>query len=200
MVSSKENKMKKFLLISIAIIICVVAYGVKVVNQAVRLDELVVANWAQVNNQFQRRFDLIPNIVETVKGYATHEEDTLTKVIEMRAAASKMVVNVNDVASMKKYMAAQNELGGVLSRLMAVSEAYPDLKANQNFLALQSELEGTENRLAVARRDYIQSVKEYNIMLRVFPSSMIIRTFTDLEPKANFEAFPEAQTAPKVQF
>ena len=195
--------MKKFLLVILVLVAIAVAaatYCIKVINRAVLLDELTSAEWAQVNNQFQRRFDLIPNLVETVKGYTAHEQDTLTKVIEMRASASKMVVNINDPSSVQKYMNMQGELGSALSRLMAVAEAYPELKADQSFLRLQSELEGTENRLAVARRDYIHRVKEYNILLRVFPSGFIIRTFTDLEPKANFEAPKEAQVAPKVKF
>lgn len=192
--------MKKIVLFVCGFIVLGIIYGVHVVNSAVRLDESVAAAWAQVENQYQRRFDLIPNLVNTVKGYTQHEQDTLAQVVEARASATKVQVDINDAASLQKYMTAQNELGGVLSRLMAVAEAYPDLKANQNFLSLQAQLEGTENRIAVARRDYIQLVKEYNMMLRVFPSGWIIHQFTDLTPKAAFEAPSEAQVVPKVEF
>lgn len=192
--------MKKIVLFICGFIALGIIYGVHVVNSAVRLDESVTAAWAQVENQYQRRFDLIPNLVNTVKGYTQHEQDTLAQVVEARASATKVQVDINDAASLQKYMTAQNELGGVLSRLMAVAEAYPDLKANQNFLSLQAQLEGTENRIAVARRDYIQLVREYNMMLRVFPSGWIIHQFTDLTPKAAFEAPSEAQVVPKVEF
>lgn len=192
--------MKKIVLFICGFIALGIIYGVHVVNSAVRLDESVTAAWAQVENQYQRRFDLIPNLVNTVKGYIQHEQDTLAQVVEARASATKVQVDINDAASLQKYMTAQNELGGVLSRLMAVAEAYPDLKANQNFLSLQAQLEGTENRIAVARRDYIQLVREYNMMLRVFPSGWIIHQFTDLTPKAAFEAPSEAQVVPKVEF
>ena len=192
--------MKKIVLFICGFIALGIIYGVHVVNSAVRLDESVTAAWAQVENQYQRRFDLIPNLVNTVKGYTQHEQDTLAQVVEAMASATKVQVDINDAASLQKYMTAQNELGGVLSRLMAVAEAYPDLKANQNFLSLQAQLEGTENRIAVARRDYIQLVREYNMMLRVFPSGWIIHQFTDLTPKAAFEAPSEAQVVPKVEF
>ena len=196
----KGEDMKKVLMFICAFIVLSIIYGVHIVNSAVKLDESVNAAWAQVENQYQRRFDLIPNLVNTVKGYTQHEQDTLTGIVEARASATKVQVNIDDTPSLQKYMNAQNELSSVLSRLMAVAEAYPDLKANQTFLNLQSQLEGTENRIAVARRDYIQVVKEYNMMLRVFPSRWILRQFTDLTPKATFEASAEAAVVPKVEF
>ena len=192
--------MKKFLFGLVVAVVACVMYGVHVVNSGARLDEAVIAAWAQVENQYQRRLDLIPNLVSTVKGYTQHEQETLTQVVEARASATKMQVNVNNPESVQRYMNAQGELGTVLSRLMAVAEAYPELKANENFMNLQSQLEGTENRIAVARRDYVQAVQNYNTLLRVFPSSWFVRNFTDLKPRASFEAAAEAKQAPKVSF
>ncbi len=192
--------MKKFLMIILIAAIVVVTWGVGVFNRVVQLDEKANAEWAQVQNQFQRRNDLIPNLVNTVKGYETHEEETLVKLVEARAKATQTQVNVNDEASLKNYMAVQGEVSSALSKLLAVVESYPDLKANQNFLALQSQLEGTENRIAVARRDYIESVRAYNTELRVFPASFIVRNFTSLTPRATYEAEEKAQTAPVVSF
>lgn len=192
--------MKKVLLVILIAAIAIVTWGIGVVNKAVRLDEKADAEWAQVQNQFQRRSDLIPNLVNTVKGYQTHERETLLKVVEARANAMQMRVDLKDEESLKRYMAAQGELSSALARLMAVAESYPQLKANENFLALQSQLEGTENRIAVARRDYIEAVRIYNTELRVFPSSFVIRHFTDMTPRATFEAEEKAQTAPVVSF
>jgi LemA protein len=192
--------MKKFFVVIVIALIAAITWGIGIINGAVRLDEKANAEWAQVQNQFQRRSDLIPNLVNTVKGYQLHEQDTLLKVVEARAKAMQTRVDLNDENSLKEYMAAQNELSGALSRLMAVAEAYPELKANENFLAMQSQLEGTENRIAVARRDYIEAVRAYNTELRVFPSSFVIRHFTDMKPRATFEAEGKAQTAPVVSF
>src|SRR5262249_19800011 len=144
-------------------------------NAVPTLEEKVNAAWAEVQNQYKRRADLIPNLVETVKGYATHEKDTLTQVIEARAKATSVTLSpemLSDPEAVKHFEQSQGELSSALSRLMAVAENYPDLKANQNFIALQSQLEGTENRITVARRDYIQVVQEYNTYVRTFPGRL----------------------------
>ena len=143
------------------------------VNNIPTYDEQAKAKWSDVQNQYQRRADLIPNLVETVKGYAAQEREVLTQVIEARAKASQIKVDlstINDPAKFKEYMDAQNQLTGALGRLLVTVERYPDLKSNQNFLALQSQLEGTENRISVARRDYIEGVRVYNTELKTFPA------------------------------
>src|ERR1700712_4807029 len=174
------------------------------INNIPTYDEQVKAAWAQVQNQYQRRADLIPNLVETVKGYAKQEQDTLTAVIEARAKATSIQVDastLNDPAKLKQFQDAQGQLTGALSRLMVVSERYPDLKSNQNFLALQSQLEGTENRIAVARRDYIGAAQEYNTNLRTFPGVIWPSTaFRGNKPMAEFAANDTAQTPPAVKF
>lgn len=175
------------------------------VNEIPTLDEQVKSGWSQVENQYQRRADLIPNLVETVKGYAAQEQEVLVAVTEARAKVSSMQVDenlINDPAALQQFQDAQAQLSGALSRLMVVVEMYPDLKSNQNFLALQSQLEGTENRIAVARRDYIQAVQTYNTELRTFPGRiwhMIL--YSDLPVRPTFEATAEnADQAPAVQF
>jgi LemA protein len=175
------------------------------INTIPQLDEQVKAAWAQVENQYQRRADLIPNLVETVKGYAKQEQETLTRVIEARAKATSIQVDastLDDPAKMAQFDQAQQQLSGALSRLMVVSERYPDLKSNQNFLALQSQLEGTENRIAVARRDFIASVERYNTEIRTFPGKLWAMTmYRDLKVRENFKATaPEAEKAPSVKF
>ncbi|QNI03049.1 LemA family protein [Halomonas sp. SH5A2] len=175
------------------------------VNNIPTYDEKVTSAWSQVENQYQRRADLIPNLVETVKGFAAQEQETLTAVVEARSKATSIQVDesiLENPEKLQQFQQAQGELSSALSRLMAVSERYPDLKSNQNFLALQSQLEGTENRIAVARRDFIQAVERYNTELRTFPGkiwhSML---YSDLEPRANFEATTEnADDAPAVDF
>jgi len=173
------------------------------VNTIPTLDEKVNASWAQVQNQYQRRSDLIPNLVETVKGYAAHEEKTLTEVIQARANATKVTLSpemLSDPAAVQKFEQSQGQLTSALSRLMVVSEKYPDLKANTNFIALQSQLEGTENRITVARQDYITTVQEYNTNVRTFPG-LIWAMIYHVKPKANFTATtPGAETAPVVKF
>lgn len=174
-------------------------------NNIPTYDEKVTAAWSQVENQYQRRADLIPNLVETVKGFAAQEQETLTAVIEARSKATSIQVDesiLNNPEKLQQFQQAQGELSSALSRLMAVSERYPDLKSNQNFLALQSQLEGTENRIAVARRDFIQAVERYNTELRTFPGKIWHSIlYSDLEPRANFEATTEnAEDAPAVQF
>ncbi|AAY90637.1 LemA family protein [Pseudomonas protegens] len=175
------------------------------INNIPTLDEQVKADWGQVQNQYQRRADLIPNLVETVKGYAKHEEQTLTAVIEARAKATSIQVDASTLDNpekLKQFQQAQDQLSGALSRLMVVSERYPDLKANQNFLALQSQLEGTENRIAVARRDFILAVQKYNTEIRTFPGRLWHSLmYSDMPVRESFEATsPDADKAPQVKF
>ena len=167
-------------------------------------DEGVTAAWSEVVNQYQRRADLVPNLVNTVKGYAQHEEETLTKVTEARASVGKITVSPNDVndeAKIKQFQAAQGELSNALSRLMVISERYPDLKANELFKDLQAQLEGTENRIAVARNHYISSVQDYNTFVRSFPQNLTAKMF-GYSTKANFSVENEKaiSTAPTVDF
>jgi LemA protein len=173
-------------------------------NTIPTLEEQAKAKWADVQNQYQRRADLIPNLVATVQGYAKQEKDVLTSVIEARAKATSVKIDASqltDPEKVKQFQDAQNQLSGALGRLLAVSEAYPDLKSNQNFLALQSQLEGTENRIAVARRDYIEAVREYNLALRTFPTMIWAKTvFAGNKPMAEFTATDAAQTPPQVKF
>lgn len=175
------------------------------INNIPQYDEQVKSSWAQVENQYQRRADLIPNLVETVKGYAKQEQDTLTKVIEARAKATSIQVDastLDDPQKLQQFDQAQQQLSGALSRLMVVSERYPDLKSNQNFLALQSQLEGTENRIAVARRDFIAAVQRYNTEIRTFPGKLWQMTmYRDMQVRENFKATaPDADKAPAVNF
>lgn len=167
-------------------------------------EEQAKAKWADVQNNYQRRTDLIPNLVATVQGYAKQEKDVLTAVIEARAKATQVKIDVSqldDPAKLKQFQDAQNQLSGALGRLLAVSENYPDLKSNQNFLALQSQLEGTENRIAVARRDYIEAVRVYNTTLKTFPGILWAATFfRSNKPMAEFTAGENAQTPPQVKF
>jgi LemA protein len=166
--------------------------------------EAAKAAWAEVQNQYQRRADLVPNLVATVQGYAKQEKDVLTQVTEARAKATSIHLDANDLTDpekVKQLQDAQNQLSGALGRLLAISENYPDLKSNQNFLALQSQLEGTENRIAVARRDYVAAVQTFNTSLRTFPTVLWAQTvFRSVQPLVPFTANEEAQTAPKVKF
>ena len=171
-------------------------------NTFVRLEEKVIANWAQVENQYKRRLDLIPNLVETVKGYAKHEQETLAQVIALRSAAqtaAKAPDLLTNKTSMDNYVKAQSALSQGLGRLMVVVERYPDLKANDNFLALQSQLEGTENRIAVERRNYIETVREYNTRIRMFPSVIVAALF-GFEKKQTFDVPKDAENAPQISF
>lgn len=173
-------------------------------NDFQRLDEQTKSAWSEVLNQYQRRADLVPNIVATVKGEAAFEQDTLTKVIEARAKATSIQVTpetLNDPAAFSKFQAAQGELGSALSRLMVVSERYPDLKANKGFSDLRVQLEGTENRITVARNRYIQTVQEYNVLARSFPSNLTAMVFS-YNVKPNFSVQNEAQISvpPTVSF
>jgi LemA protein len=165
-------------------------------------EENAKAAWSEVLNQYQRRADLIPNLVETVKGYASHESQTLEAVVEARAKATQVTINAGDLsdpAKLQAFQESQAGLTGALGRLLAVAENYPDLKANQNFIALQAQLEGTENRIAVARRDYIQAVRDYNLTLRTFPSLLWNFWFGN-EPYANFTVEQDKMEVPKVDF
>ena len=175
------------------------------INNIPTYDEQVKSAWGQVQNQYQRRADLIPNLVETVKGFAAQEKDTLTAVVEARSKVSSMQVTpelINNPEALQKFEAAQQQLSGALSRLMVVVERYPELKSNQNFLALQSQLGGTENRISVARRDYIGAVEKYNTEIRTFPGRIWHTVmYSDLQIREVYEATTEnAEAAPSVQF
>lgn len=173
------------------------------VNNVPTLEEQAKARWSEVQNQYQRRADLIPNLVETVKGYAQQEREVLTQVIEARAKATQVKVDastINDPAKFKEYQDAQNQLTGALGRLLVTVERYPELKSNQNFLALQSQLEGTENRVAVARRDYIQAVQAFNTEIRTFPGVIWARLFWGAKAMETFTATEGAATPPAVKF
>ncbi|MGC1860085.1 MAG: LemA family protein [Methylocystis sp.] len=173
-------------------------------NTIPTLEENAKAKWAEVQAQYQRRADLIPNLVATVQGYAKQEKDVLTQVAEARAKATQIKVDASsltDPDKVKQFQDAQAQLSGALGRLLAVSEAYPDLKSNANFLALQSQLEGTENRINVARRDYIEAARDFNVALRTFPTVLWAKTFfTSEKPLAEFTASDAAQGAPQVKF
>ncbi|MEN5084655.1 LemA family protein [Bosea sp. TWI1241] len=173
------------------------------VNNVPTLEERAKAAWGEVQNQYQRRADLIPNLVETVKGYAQQEREVLTQVIEARAKATQVKVDastITDPAKFKEYQDAQNQLSGALGRLMVTVERYPELKSNQNFLALQSQLEGTENRVAVARRDYIQAVQAFNTEIRTFPGMIWAKLFWGAKPLESFTATAGAERPPAVKF
>jgi LemA protein len=173
-------------------------------NTIPTLEERAKAQWSEVQNQYQRRADLIPNLVATVQGYAKQEKDVLTAVVEARAKATQVRVDASqltDPEKLKQFQDAQNQLSGALGRLLAISENYPDLKSNQNFLALQSQLEGTENRITVSRRDYIEAVREFNTSLRTFPTMLWAMTvFRSSQPMATFTAVEGSQTPPAVKF
>lgn len=196
--------MKKgyIVLIVIAVVILSIFFWFKgAYNGMVSMQEGVSAQWSNVESQYQRRLDLIPNLVSTVKGYAAHEENTLTEVVNARAKATQMQLNIDqlDETTLKKLNSVQGELSSALSRLMAISESYPDLKANQNFLELQAQLEGTENRIAVERRKFNDVARGYNSYIRQFPRNILAGMF-GFTPKPYFEANDGAENAPKVEF
>ena len=174
------------------------------INAIPTKEETAKTRWADVQAQYQRRADLIPNLVATVKGYAAQERTVLTEVTKARASATQVKVDastITDPAAFQKYEQAQNQLSGVLGRLMMIQERYPDLKSNQNFLALQSQLEGTENRIAISRRDYNEAARVYNTSLRTFPTVLWAKTFYSGQKPANlFSASAQAQSAPTVNF
>jgi LemA protein len=173
-------------------------------NTIPTLEEQAKARWSDVQNQYQRRSDLIPNLVATVQGYAAQEKSVLTSVIEARAKATQIKIDASDLtdpAKLKAFQNAQNQLTGALGRLLAVSEQYPDLKSNANFLALQSQLEGAENRIAASRRDYIDAVRAYNLSLRTFPTLLWAKTFfLGNKPMAEFTASEGSEKPPQVKF
>ena len=196
--------MKKgyIVLIVIAVIVLSIFFWFKgAYNGMVTMREGVEAQWSNVENQYQRRLDLIPNLVNTVKDYAAHEESTLTEVVEARAKATQLRLNLDqlDEATLQQLNQVQGELSSALSRLMAVAENYPDLKANQNFLDLQAQLEGTENRIAVERRKFNEVARAYNTSVRQFPRNLVAGMF-GFTPKPYFEATAGAESAPKVEF
>lgn len=196
--------MKKFLIpiLIIAVVgIFVYTKAVGTYNQFVQTEEQINGQWAEVQTQYQRRADLIPNLVNTVKGYAEFEQETLTGVIEARSKATSMTIDPTNLTPEKlaEFQQAQDQLSGALSRLLVTVERYPDLKANQNFLELQAQLEGTENRIAVARRNFNDSVVTYNANIRTFPNN-IFAGWYGFETKGTFEASAGAENAPTVQF
>ena len=193
--------MKKGWIVVIAVVAIVALWGITRYNGFVTKDEVVKQTWAQVENQYQRRADLIPNLVNTVKGYAAHESSTLESVIAARARATQVTVNPDDLSpeAIAEYQAAQGQVSSALGRLMAIAESYPDLKANQNFLELQAQLEGTENRISVERQRFTQAVQEYNTTLRRFPGN-IFAGLLGFEKRGQFTAVEGAEIAPVVQF
>jgi len=186
-----------------AVVLMLVQCGAGTYNKMVAMDEDVTSQWAEVQNQYQRRYDLIPNLVQTVKGYAKHESDVYTQVAEARSKAGGGVKIddkiLTDPQAFERYQQAQDQLGSTLQRLLMVTENYPELKADQNFLALQDQLEGTENRITVARNRFNDSAKTYNSFIRKFPNNFIAN-MSNFEKKQYFSAATEAQSAPKVQF
>lgn len=197
--------MKKILLILVlAIILPLVYLVISNYNNVPKLDENVKEKWSQVQNQYKRRADLIPNLVATVKGYAEHEKSTFTEVTEARSKVSQINVNadtLNNPAMLQQFANAQSSLSSALSKLMLVVEKYPELKANENFMALQSQLEGTENRITVARKDFIEAVKLYNLELRTMPGRLVAAlVHPSAEVRETFKATQAEQEAPKVQF
>lgn len=187
--------------IVLVIVAVIVLWGIKANNTMVKQREAVKTAWSQVENVYQRRSDLIPNLVSTVKGYAKHEQTTLQGVVEARAKATQTKVDVENLSeeSLQKYQAAQGELGSALGRLMMIQENYPDLKANQNFLELQSQLEGTENRITVARNGFNETAKIYNTKVQTFPSNIIAGIF-GFKTMPYFKAAEGAEKAPTVEF
>lgn len=193
--------MKRSNLIIIAVIAVLAVWGVTKYNGMVNADETVSKAWANVEAQYQRRADLIPNLVATVKGYAEHEKSTFEAVTEARAKATQVSLNVEDLneENMQKFQEAQAQVSSALARLLAVSENYPELKASEQFTELQAQLEGTENRINTARAEYNKEVKDYNVTVRSFPNNLIAGMF-GFERRAEFKAEAGAEKAPKVEF
>ncbi|MCD7974144.1 MAG: LemA family protein [Candidatus Azobacteroides sp.] len=185
----------------ILLIFCTVFFSSCSYNTMVSKQEAVTSQWGQVENAYQRRADLIPNLVNTVKGYATHESQTLQAVIDARARATQITLNADDLTeeNLQRYQQAQGAVGSALGRLLAVSESYPDLKANQNFLELQAQLEGTENRIAVERNKFNEAVRDYNTYIRQFPRAIYAGWF-GFKQKGYFQSQPGSEVAPTVQF
>lgn len=193
--------MKKSIIIILAVVAILVIWAVSVYNGLVTMDENVTGQWANVETQYQRRADLIPNLVNTVKGYATHEKETLEGVVAARSQATQIKVDAEDLTPEKlaEYQKAQGAVTSALGKLLAITENYPDLKANQNFKDLQAQLEGTENRIAVERKRFNEMAKSYNTYIRSFPNNILSGMFGFM-PKAYFSAEAGAEKAPKVEF
>ena len=193
--------MKKSTIIIIVVAVIAVIWGISGYNGLVSMDEGVQTKWADVETQYQRRADLIPNLVNTVKGYAAHESETLQAVVDARAKATSMNIDPSNMSAeqIANFQKAQDGVSSALSRLLVTVEKYPDLKANENFKELQAQLEGTENRISVARRDYNESARKYNTTLRSFPKNILAGMF-GFEKKAYFEAQEGSEQAPTVQF
>lgn len=198
-VGAMKNKLLSFGLLLVSLLL-VTNCGY---NSLQKLDEEVKGAWSEVENQYQRRHDLIPNLVQVVKGYASHEKDTLQAVVEARAKATQTNINadkLSDPGAFQKFQAAQGELTQALSRLMVVVEKYPDLKANENFRDLQAQLEGTENRITVARKRYIDQVVAYNTAVRSFPTNLTAKFLLGLNVRETFSVSNDVKEAPKVDF
>ena len=195
------NKKALTWIVVLGVLAIAVVWGIGRYNAIITAEEDVNTAWAQVENQYQRRADLIPNLVETVKGYAAHESETLEGVINARAKATQVVVDPTNATAdqMAAFQAAQGELSQALGRLMAISESYPDLKASANFSALQAQLEGTENRITVARNNFNEVARQFNTLIRRFPTNLIASAM-NAEKRPYFEANPGADQAPQVQF
>ena len=193
--------MKKSTIIIIVVAVLAVVWGITGYNGLVSMDEGVQTKWADVETQYQRRADLIPNLVNTVKGYAAHESETLQAVVEARAKATSMNIDPSNMSAeqIANFQKAQDGVSSALGRLLVTVEKYPDLKANENFKELQAQLEGTENRISVARRDYNEAARKYNTSLRSFPKNILAGMF-GFEKKAYFEAQEGSEQAPTVQF
>ena len=193
--------MKKSTIIIISVAVLAIVWGITGYNGLVGMDEGVQTKWADVETQYQRRADLIPNLVNTVKGYAAHESETLQAVVEARAKATSMNIDPSNMSAeqIANFQKAQDGVSSALGRLLVTVEKYPDLKANENFRELQAQLEGTENRISVARRDYNEAARKYNTTLRSFPKNILAGMF-GFEKKAYFEAQEGSEQAPTVQF
>ena len=193
--------MKKSTIILIAVIAIAAIWGISAYNGLVKMDESVNTAWSNVENQYQRRADLIPNLVNTVKGYAAHEKETLEAVMAARSKATQMTIDADNLTpeKLQEYQKAQGEIGSALGRLLAITENYPDLKANQNFMELQAQLEGTENRISVERRNFNEVARTYNTSIRTFPKSILAGMF-GFDKRPYFEAEEGANKAPEVKF
>ena len=193
--------MKKSTIILIAVIAIVAIWGVSAYNGLVKMDESVNTAWSNVENQYQRRADLIPNLVNTVKGYAAHEKETFEAVVSARSKATQMTIDPEDLTpeKLQQYQKAQGEIGAALGRLLAITENYPELKANENFKELQAQLEGTENRISVERRNFNEVARSYNTSIRTFPKT-IIASICGFDKRPYFEAEEGANKAPTVEF
>ena len=194
-------KKNKGMVITLAVIAVIALWSISAYNGMVGMDEGIQGKWADVETQYQRRSDLIPNLVNTVKGYAAHEKETLAAVVQARSEATSVKIDPTNMTAeqMAQYQQAQNGVSSALGKLLVVVEKYPDLKANQNFLELQAQLEGTENRITVARRNFNEAAKEYNTAIRRFPKNILAGMF-GFEKKAYFEAEQGAEKAPQVEF